>query len=1102
VTDTLGEQVRRATEVLIQALDKADEDRNRDLLRGVQPSTLYEAALTVMMRLVFVLCAEERGLFLLGDPVYDENFAVSTLRGQLSELADQYGDEVLERRYDAWTRLSAVFRAVYAGIEHEDLHIPAMGGSLFDPDRFPFLEGRPSGTSWLDTPSRPLPIDDRTVLLLLNSLQVLEHSHGALELSYRSLDVEQIGHVYEGLLEHSVVRSNGVVVGLKGSAHHPDPVMGLAELESLLLDDEDSLRAVVASVTGRNGSAVANDLARSVDDALSARVLSACGGNVGLFRRVLPFAHLIRMDAWSEPVIYGNASFMVVSGSDRRQTGTHYTPRSLTQTIVEKTLQPLAYVGPVDGSPKTEWQLKSAPDLLALKICDPTMGSGAFLVQACRYLSERLVEAWASFEAQTGGFVTADGDTVPHLGSAEPMPSQADDRLAIARTLVCERCLYGVDVNPLAVELAKLSLWLVTLSKGRPFGFLDHNLRCGDSLLGVTSLEQISQFSLRPKASGFQPGLLTEYVASAVKEAVRLRLQLREVRVRDITDVWSMGRLNEQALREIETAHLIADCLVGETLLNASRPRELQSALLSLAYQAECCVSGDDSMEDTLRLRATTVLGGSAGSSSPARPFHWALEYPEVTQAGGFHCVVGNPPFMGGRKISSALGVPYLTFLTTSRDDINGIADLVCHFFRRAFDLIRPQGTLGMVATKSISEVDSRRGSLEAIVARGGTIFSADVGIPWPGRAAVIVTVICIAKRDMPFAVLNGRVVHHIHPTLQEDAEQTEPYKLRRNAGKGRSGSKIMGDGFKLSNVEAESLISRDAKSATLIRDLLGGTDITTSPDRSPGRLVIDPGQMSEAQVKTFAAVYERLHRLVLPSRSKSNDAAKKKYWWRFAGSSAALYRNIKDMDLCVACSRVTKHVVFELVPTRTARGPLVFDESLVILAYDDFLHFGCLSSTHHGLWVLRWGSRMGTTQRYTATEVLETFPFPQASGSQIADAAKAMKGERDRILYSRQCGLTDLYNLIHDSRAQDEDIVRLRELLVTLDAAVHQAYGWDDLPLDHGFFDLPNLPPNDCQRFTLPTRTRAEVLGRLSSLNATVHDAETACAAGRRSRV
>ena len=135
VTDALGEQVRRAVEVLVQALDRADVDRNRELLAGVEPPELYEAALTVMMRIVFLLSAEERGLLLLDDESYQAFYAVSTLRMQLR--ADS--DEILERRQDAWSRLLAIFRAVYGGIEHEALKLPALGGSLFDPDRFPLL---------------------------------------------------------------------------------------------------------------------------------------------------------------------------------------------------------------------------------------------------------------------------------------------------------------------------------------------------------------------------------------------------------------------------------------------------------------------------------------------------------------------------------------------------------------------------------------------------------------------------------------------------------------------------------------------------------------------------------------------------------------------------------------------------------------------------------------------------------------------------------------------------------------------------------------------------------------------------------------------------
>jgi four helix bundle protein len=149
VTDQLGYQVRRAVEVLIHSLDRADQDFGRELLADVSPEQLYESALTVMMRLVFLFCAEERELIPSKPfPVYEQNYSVSTISKQLRELADQHGEELLERRYDAWPRLLAAFRAVYGGLKHDDVHIPAYGGNLFNPDRFPFLEGRNWNTTW------------------------------------------------------------------------------------------------------------------------------------------------------------------------------------------------------------------------------------------------------------------------------------------------------------------------------------------------------------------------------------------------------------------------------------------------------------------------------------------------------------------------------------------------------------------------------------------------------------------------------------------------------------------------------------------------------------------------------------------------------------------------------------------------------------------------------------------------------------------------------------------------------------------------------------------------------------------------------------------
>lgn len=194
---------------------------------------------------------------------------------------------------------------------------------------------------------------------------------------------------------------------------------------------------------------------------MSAR-LSACRGDVPLRDRLEPFVRLLRTDPWGYPLVHPKGAFVVVLGANRRETGTHYTPKSLTERIVE-TLTPLVYEGPADGAPRAEWRLKTPREILDLKVCDPAMGSGAFLVQACRFLSSRLVEAWSIDEA-SGRVADLGGQTHEPGKFVESMPAGVDLRAEHARRIVAERCLYGVDLNPLAVELTKLSLWLVTLS--------------------------------------------------------------------------------------------------------------------------------------------------------------------------------------------------------------------------------------------------------------------------------------------------------------------------------------------------------------------------------------------------------------------------------------------------------------------------------------------------------------------------------------------------------------------------------------------------------------------------------------------------------------
>ncbi|KKL08956.1 hypothetical protein LCGC14_2570680, partial [marine sediment metagenome] len=417
------------------------------------------------------------------------------------------------------------------------------GGSLFDPDRFPFLEGRDSGTTWKNTPADPLPIDNRTVLHLLAALQMLQVKvpgggpTEARRLSFRALDIEQIGYVYEGLLDHTAKRADAVVLGLAGTKNK-EPEIPLPELEAHRSEGEEVLLEYLKDQTGRSISALRKALQKETEIQKAQLLRVSCANDEELYERVLPFAELIREDAFNQPMVIMPGSVYVTAGEERRRTGTHYTPRSLTEPIVQHTLEPQVYDGPAEGKPQAEWKLRPPAHLLNLKICDMAMGSGAFLVQACRYLSERLVEAWEDREENLRRrhgkehpiMITPEGELTNDLNEA--IPVDTEERLILAKRLIADRCLYGVDKNPLAVEMAKLSIWLITLDKNRAFSFLDHAFKCGDSIVGV-SLDQLRHWNLDATGDLL---LFADTTKLSIEQMIDLRCEIESLPVNDVND--------------------------------------------------------------------------------------------------------------------------------------------------------------------------------------------------------------------------------------------------------------------------------------------------------------------------------------------------------------------------------------------------------------------------------------------------------------------------------------------------------------------------------------------------------------------------------------
>lgn len=1095
VTDTLGEQVRRAVEILVQSLGRADQDRNGELLRDVRPSELYEAGLTVMMRLVFTLCAEERGLLLLGDPIYDQHYAVASLRARLREDEDRSGVEVLDRRHDAWSRLLAVFRAIYGGIEHESLRMPAMGGSLFDPDRFPFLEGRAKGTNWREMPAIPLPIDNRTVLLLLDALQVLEQRGGAQLLSYRALDVEQIGHVYEGLLEYTVARLDDITLGLIGSQKARHPAISLSELKRLHSQSVKAATERLAEISGRAAATISTALESGGDEQALPRLIHACGGDEVLAHRLLPFAGLIRADSWGTLVVYRPGSFAVVRGSDRRETGTHYTPRALTENVVEKTLGPIVYTGPAEGRPRGRWELKGSAQLLDLKICDPAMGSGAFLVQACRYLSERLVEAWTR-EEEAGRHIAVDGETVSNCKDHELLPKSPDDRLLIARRLIAERCLYGVDLNPLAVELSKLSVWLVTLAKGRPFGFLDHNLRCGDSLLGIHRLDQLVRLHLEPESASAQPRLFGRSIATSLGKALELRTRLRGIDIRDIRDVEAMAQLNENSRQILEGPHLIADAFISAALHANGAATDMDAEMNRLSVEADRALGGSLETSSKLRQKIATALGtGLPLGKAPRRTFHWPLEFPEVFARDnpGFDAIIGNPPFLGNRFWKPTLGdrmqrQAYMILGTPA-----GKIDICILFHRRALHLIRAQGCYGLLATSNIAEGSSIDAGLGTIITRGDFIFTRK-GMPWPGTAAVIVAVVCFyngryrGERDA-----DGSPCHHIGPRLEPGrSDDWAPKPLRRTlySFEGVNNSKGLAFVITKDHPWFDRLRS---ESGSLLRPYVTGDDITTHALQAIERWALDIGDKTLEVVKQrFPGAYKFLDEVVHPTRTQQELKSYKGLidrWWQFWNHRADQMRRLREHKEFIAFSKVSKYPICML-----ASSNWIYTNKVVLVGLDrpDLLAI-CLSSPFR-TWVETFsGADLGATFQLSIRESLDTFPITDDIVSKKG-IDPALRFNELAIMWSRSKsrGLTDLMNAIHDKDNKEAAIGELRQCMRSIDREVLNAYGWKDIETLHDFREHGDRPGNDRWRFSLSDAIHKEIRQRLLQLNRQRYEAET----------
>ncbi|MQA16814.1 MAG: hypothetical protein GEV09_22565 [Pseudonocardiaceae bacterium] len=768
LTEQLGEQVRDAVELLLDTLDRLDAESDGGLLLGVDDDELYAGVVTVMMRVVFALFAEERRLLPSDDECYAASYSVGGLVKDLRDRAQLAGRRSLEHRTSAWHRLLAVARAIHRGVAHEDLRLPAYGGGLFDPDRHPWLEGRgPDGTG------RPPPVDDRTVLRMLEAVQYVVLDGEERRLSFRALGVEQIGYVYEGLLELEVRTATEVTLGLARHSKWPRSKKGPSEVG--ITEARDWVDAVPPTVaeqvkarTGWTESKVEQALRDAVDEHL---LTAALGGDRELLEVTRAIAPALRRDDRLRPVITLPGRRYIAPSRRRATTGTHYTPPQLAAEVAIGALEPLVYrPGPLETADRSLWRLRPSDELLGLRIADIAMGSGAFLVAACRWLADRLLEAWtaegdveALREAQAGPRATADAEASPVV--------------LRARRRVAEKCLYGVDINPLAVEMGKLSLWLVTMDRERPFGFLDDRFVAGDSLLGLVTVEQLENAHIDPAAARRSSDQFAfEYTAGwrpLLSEAADARRRITARPVQELRDVEHKQHLLAEATVLTGTLTSVADAITGVGLAYAaSAVRKTETAFVQLGVDIGNRL-GDD--EERLRLDADANLQAGRPHGLAARtPLHWPLAFPEVLvdrPDPGFDAIIGNPPFSGGQMISGGSGTDYQKWLQRwDGGGTKGSTDLAARFVLRAQRLLNSRGQLGYVATNTLTQGKTLVVGMMQAVDRGSTIRRGRSSHQWPGRANLEIVEVWASCAPVAAAgeiVLDGEPVPEIGPDLE-----------------------------------------------------------------------------------------------------------------------------------------------------------------------------------------------------------------------------------------------------------------------------------------------------------------------------------------------
>lgn len=820
-----------------------------------------------------------------------------------------------------------------------------------------------------------------------------------------------------------------------------------------------------------------------------------------------------------DPLITPNnhrLEFSFVQGEGRASSGSHYTPDELVQPLIQHSLdylieEKLNQARHSSPPSHPSYQQAAEKALLSLRVCDVACGSGHILLNAARRIATELA--------------------IVRTGEDQPSP------LAFREAVrdVIRHCIYGVDLNPLAVELCKVALWLEAHVPGESLNFLDHHIKCGNAIVGLAHEAELqrgipeeafnrlpdddkdiaSEFRKRNQAEKKETGQqkldLTQTIRQELQPVSREYAQLAALPDHSPTDY-------EHKKAQFEGMSQRKDIWRLRTLANL----QVAQFFIPKTPENKPFLCTEEEYRDYLTAKRHPQNQAVARANALAVQkhwFHWFIEFPDIFERGGFDCILGNPPFLGGTIIPTKLGKRFLEWLHFYFAPASGRCDLVSFFFRRIFVAIRPSGFFGLIATNTLAQGDTREGGLDIIVAQQGNIVFAVKSTPWPGKAAVQVSLVAVIKGNWPNGrTLNGKPTQDISPYLDDHAPVGNPQRLRINQDIGHKGTDLYGAGFILSTTEAKALLDADTKNKEVIFPFLTGDDINSRPDQSPSRWVINFWDWPEEKAREFTACFHIVEDRVKDERLSKSAEVTQAPWWQFWRQRKDLYRSVAKLPRVLLINRHSKVTAFCFQSTG-----VIFSDATVVFTLHSYSHFAVFSSAFHEQWAWKYGSTMGSgTLRYTPSDVFETFPFPASLKSSVESELEQI-GERyhehrRELMLKLQLGLTKTYNLFHDRELSVElvakeskqpvpvaesalaDLRQLRALHVQMDQAVLAAYGWHQpsdagpaLALRHDFYEVDYLPENDRVRYTIHPDARKEILKRLLQLNHKLYAEEEA---------